>query len=81
MLRYRIARNVSGRHVVFAVSISVVPINETYATRAQAQGTADWLNSLSDKEPPEKALPLRPSPTEPLPALSQGVNLFLPLVR
>ena len=57
MLRYRIARNVSGRHVVFAVSISVVPINETYATRAQAQGTADWLNSLSDKEPPEKALP------------------------
>jgi hypothetical protein len=46
MLRYRIVRNSEGRYMVLAASIWWVPIGETYATRAEAQDTADWLNSL-----------------------------------
>jgi hypothetical protein len=50
MLRYRIVRNSEGRCIVLATSIWWVPIGETYATRAEAQDTADWLNSLSDEQ-------------------------------
>ncbi len=46
MLRYRIARDPTGRHVVLAAPTSLVSVNETYATRAEAQDTADWLNKL-----------------------------------
>jgi hypothetical protein len=32
--------------VVLAVALSVVPVDDTYATRAEAQDTAAWLNRL-----------------------------------
>jgi hypothetical protein len=32
--------------VVLAVALSVVSVEETYATRAEAQDTAAWLNRL-----------------------------------
>lgn len=50
MLRYRIAPNPTGRYVVLAASTSYVSISETYATRAEAQDTADWLNQLRQTE-------------------------------
>ena len=50
MLRYRIAPNPTGRYVVLAASTSYVPIDETYATRAEAKDTADWLNRLRERE-------------------------------
>ena len=50
MLRYRIATNPMGRYLVLAAPLSVVPMQETYSTRAEAQDTADWLNRLRDKE-------------------------------
>ncbi len=50
MLRYRIAPNPIGRYVVVAASTCYVSINETYATRAEAQDTADWLNRLREME-------------------------------
>ena len=46
MLRYRITRDPRGRYVVLAAASSVVSIHETYATRAEAQDTAAWLNRL-----------------------------------
>lgn len=46
MLRYRITRDPQGRYVVLATVVSVVSIAETYATRAEAQDTAAWLNRL-----------------------------------
>ena len=46
MLRYRIIRNESGEHFVISALVGLVPIEETYATRAAAQETADWLNHL-----------------------------------
>jgi hypothetical protein len=30
--------------------VNVVPIDETYASRAEAQAEADWLNSLAEKQ-------------------------------
>lgn len=44
VLRYRITQTREGRHVVVAAPSSFVPISETYATRDEAQDTADWLN-------------------------------------
>ena len=46
MLRYRITRDPRGRYVVLAAAPSVVSIDETYATRAEARDTAAWLNRL-----------------------------------
>ena len=46
MLRYRITRDPSGRYVVLAAALSVVSVDETYSTRAEAQETAAWLNRL-----------------------------------
>lgn len=50
MLRYRIAPTPTGRYVVIAASTSLVPITDTFATRAEAQDTADWLNRLDEAE-------------------------------
>jgi hypothetical protein len=50
MLRYRIAPNPTGRYIVLAASTSWVSIDETYATRIEAQDTADWLNRLRETE-------------------------------
>jgi hypothetical protein len=50
MLRYRIAPNPRGRYMVIAASTCSVSLDETYATRAEAQDTADWLNQLRDRE-------------------------------
>ena len=49
MLRYRIAQTREGRHVVVAAATSFVPISETYATRDEAQDTADCLNRRPDR--------------------------------
>ena len=46
MLRYRITRDPQGRYIVLAAAPSVISIHETYATRAEAQDTAAWLNRL-----------------------------------
>jgi len=50
MLRYRIAPQPTGRYMVIAASTCSVSIDETYATRAEAQDTADWLNRLRQAE-------------------------------
>jgi len=50
MLRYRIAPQPTGRYMVIAASTCSVSIDETYATRAEAQDTADWLNRLRQNE-------------------------------
>lgn len=50
MLRYRIAPQPTGRYTVIAASTCSVSIDETYATRAEAQDTADWLNRLRQNE-------------------------------
>ena len=50
MLRYRITRDPRGRYVVLAAASSVVSIDETYATRAEARDTADWLNRLQEAD-------------------------------
>jgi len=47
MLRYRIARNESGRYFVLATSTQALPLTDTYATRRAAQETADGLNRAS----------------------------------
>lgn len=47
MLRYRISRDPRGRYVALPATTSVVSLHETYATRAEAQKTAAWLNRLS----------------------------------
>ena len=46
MLRYRVTLDPRGRYVVLAAAPSVVSIDQTYATRAEAQDTAAWLNRL-----------------------------------
>jgi uncharacterized protein YegP (UPF0339 family) len=46
MLRYRITRDENGRYFVLRAFLGVIPISETYATRAAAQETADWLNKV-----------------------------------
>ena len=50
MLRYRIAPQPTGRYMVITASTCSVSIDETYATRAEAQDTADWLNRLRRNE-------------------------------
>ena len=50
MLRYRIIRNETGEFFVISALAWLVPIEETYATRAIAQETADWLNRLARDE-------------------------------
>ena len=50
MLRYRIAPQPTGRYMVIAASTCSVSIDETYATRSEAQDTADWLNRLRQAE-------------------------------
>ena len=50
MLRYRIASNPTGRYMVIAASTCSVSIDETYATRAEAQDTANWLNQLREAD-------------------------------
>ena len=50
MLRYRIAPQPTGRYMAIAASTCSVSIDETYATRAEAQDTADWLNRLRQAE-------------------------------
>ena len=52
MLRYRIARGADGHYLVLPALISLLPISETYATRADAQETANWLNRLRGDELP-----------------------------
>ena len=51
-MRYRIAQNPAGRYVVLPAPLPVVPIEQTYASRAEAQAEADWLNSLKQEEVP-----------------------------
>ena len=46
MLRYRIAPSPTGRYMVIAASASSVSIDETFASRVEAQDTANWLNRL-----------------------------------
>ena len=48
MLRYRVAPTPTGRYMVIAASTLWIPIDETYASRAEAQDTADWLNRVRD---------------------------------
>jgi hypothetical protein len=48
-MRYRIAQNPAGRYIVLPAPLSVVPIDQTYATQAEAQAEADWLNSIARK--------------------------------
>ena len=50
MLRYRIIRDATGKHFVISALAWLVPIEETYASRAIAQETADWLNRLARDE-------------------------------
>ncbi|MFH1924321.1 MAG: hypothetical protein ABIP48_31095 [Planctomycetota bacterium] len=50
MLRYRIAPSPTGRYVVIASSTSSAPVADTFATRAEAQDTADWLNRMDETE-------------------------------
>ncbi len=50
MLRYRIAPNPAGRYLVIAASTWSISLDETYATRAEAQDTADWLNQLRQRQ-------------------------------
>jgi hypothetical protein len=50
MLRYRIAPSPAGRYLVVASSTCSVSLDESYATRAEAQDTADWLNQLRQHE-------------------------------
>jgi hypothetical protein len=49
MLRYRITLDPRGRYVVLAAAPSVVALDQTYATRAEAQDTAAWLNRLRSR--------------------------------
>ena len=48
MIRYRIARDPKGRHIVLPAWIGIVPLKETYATRQAARDVTDCLNSLAD---------------------------------
>ena len=50
MLRYRIAPNPAGRYLVIAASTCSISLDDTYATRAEAQDTANWLNHLRQQE-------------------------------
>jgi len=50
MLRYRIARQPDGRYMVLAAPLAVFPIDQTYATRAQAQDAVDWINGQHEKD-------------------------------
>ena len=50
MLRYRIIRDEAGEHFVISALAWLVPIEETYATRAIAQEAADWFNHLARDE-------------------------------
>ena len=50
-MRYRIAQNPAGRYIVLPAALSVVPIDETYATREEAKEEADWLNTVSGPAP------------------------------
>ena len=44
MLRYRITPSPTGRYMVVSAATSLIPVNESYSTRGEAQNTADWLN-------------------------------------
>ena len=44
MIRYRIDRDIRGQHIVLPALPGLVPIDETYATRAKSQDMAGWLN-------------------------------------
>jgi hypothetical protein len=48
MLRYRITVDPRGRYISLPATTSVAAINETFATRAEAQNTAAWLNRLRE---------------------------------
>ena len=48
MLRYRISVDPTGRYVSLPATTSVVPIEETFASRAEAQDTAASLNRLRE---------------------------------
>ena len=44
MIRYRIDRDLKGQHIVLPALAGLVPIDETYATRAKALDMAGWLD-------------------------------------
>jgi len=50
MLRYRITPSPTGRYMVVSAATSLIPLNESYSTRGEAQNTADWLNCLGERE-------------------------------
>ena len=54
MLRYRIAQNALGRYIVLSAFLFVVPIGQTYATRAEAQEDADRLNGQGQATNPSR---------------------------
>jgi len=53
-MRYRIIQAPDGHYLVVSASLTVVPIDETYATREVAQGEAAWFNRCSQSfvDPP-----------------------------
>ena len=57
MLRYRIAQNALGRYIVLSAFLFVVPIGQTYATRAEAQEDADRLNGHQQPTNPSHQTP------------------------
>lgn len=57
MLRYRIAQNALGRYIVLSAFLFVVPIGQTYATRAEAQEDADRLNHGQPTDPSHQTAP------------------------
>jgi len=48
MIRYRIDRDLQGQHVVLPALPGLAPFDETYATRAKAQGMAGWPNQCQE---------------------------------
>ena len=50
MIRYRIDRDLLGQHIVLPALPGLVPIDETYATRAKAQDMAGWLNQCQERD-------------------------------
>ena len=49
MLRYRIANDPRGRHIVLPAWTAVVPLEETYRTRRAAEEMAEWFNRLTER--------------------------------
>ncbi len=47
MLRYRIEADETGRRFVLPALASIIPVDQTYATRRAAEDTAEWLNRLN----------------------------------